>query len=172
MERTAPKQPSLPSVVQVDDDGVNWWNPCRSDIDAEDYASGVATFEEAQQLAAEHLAFGLLCSFVLGMREPAAFELGFLDAMAAAAVDFSASCLYTAEHIAEQSMLSAGTLPIEAVRAGNENAWSDRKRAAQIGTGHIARQLLKFVMVHPDPSLAAYLHSLSIAATRQAITDN
>jgi len=172
------QEPAIPAVVYIDGQTVDWWRPTRSGNDAEDYAAGARVFHEAQAMAAQNHAFGLLCSFVVAMREPRAYELGFLDAFAMAAARCPAPCLYTSEHISEQLTEMgfrdqyARAREGLAFRQGNEEARLDRLAALTDGPGAIVREILLFVLHRPRPSSPAYLHSMSLAACRAALTNH
>lgn len=169
----AAHEPTIPAVVYIDGETIDWWRPDRSGDDAADYAAGRRVFGEAQAMAAQNGAFGLLCSFVVAMREPRAYELGFLDAFAMAAARCPAPCLYTDQHIAEQVALMgayAHDREAVAIRQGNEAARLDRLSALTDGPGAIVREILLFVLYQSRPYSAAYLHSISMAACRGAMT--
>lgn len=177
MEEVA-QEPAIPAVVYIDGNTIDWWRPTRSGDEAEDYAAGVQVFDQAQAMAAQNHAFGLLCSFVVAMREPRAYELGFIDALAIAAARCPAPCLYTSDHISEQLTEMglcdqyARACEAQAVRQGNKEARLDRLSALTDGPGAIVREVLLFLLGRLRPSSPAYLHSISMAACRSTLTNH
>lgn len=163
------QEPAIPAVIRIKDGVVCWWAPIRSGDDAEDYTAGAATFREAQAMAHHGIAFGLICSFIIAMREVEAYELGFLDAFAAASIACLAPCLYEESHIAEQVGCADGIVEIEACRRGNREAWEDRLAGRP---EKIVRELVRFLLLGGGPSGPAYVHSLSMAACRAGLVSN
>lgn len=157
------QEPAIPAVVRIEGGSVCWWAPIRSGDDAEDYAAGAIAFRDAQAMAHHGIAFGLLCSFLVGMREIQACELGFLDALATVCVACPASCLYAEDHIAEQVALAEGTTGAETFRQGNREAWQDRQAGR---ADRIVHELIRFILLRSSAWGSAYVHSLSMAACR------
>ncbi len=153
----AAQEPVIPAVIRIEGGTVNWWAPVRSGDDAGDYLAGAKAFRDARAMAAHGIAFGLLCSFIAGMRKILAYELGFLDALAAVCIACPAPCLYTDDYIAEQVEESGWAASADMCRQGNLDAWSDRQadRAERI-----VRELMKFILQGGGPSSAAYVHSI------------
>jgi hypothetical protein len=166
----ASAQSPIPACIELHRDGrVSWWAPIRSGDDAEDYAAGAAAFRDAQAMAAHGIAFGLMCSFIINMREVQAYEMGFLDALAAACIACSAPCLYTEQHIAEQVAASDWTVSPEVFRQGNLEAWRDRRTGR---ADRIVRELIRVVLLRGNPSSPAYVHSISMAVCRSDLMTN
>lgn len=161
--------PAIPAVVRIEVGEVRWWAPIRSGDDAEDYAAGAVAFRDAQAMAHHGLAFGLICSFILAMREVQAYELGFLDALAAACIACPDPCLYEESHIAEQVAAGCGAIEAEACRLGNREAWEDRRAGC---AERIVRELIRFIWLDSGPSGPAYVHSLSVAVCRSGLAAN
>lgn len=163
------QEPAIPAVIRIEGGAVDWWVPNRSGDDADDYRAGMAVFQKAQDMAHYGTAFGLMCSFIVAMREVQAFELGFLDAFAAACIACTAPCLYDVDHIAEQVNAAAETIEAEACRHGNREAWEDRKSGR---SDKIVHELIRFILLKGGASSPAYVHSLSMAACRATLIDH